>query len=237
MSIFFNMTDKTNIPKHVAIIMDGNRRWAKTKGLPAIAGHTYAAEQIVEKLIKDSAELGIKYLTLWAFSTENWGRAEEEVSGLMNIFRKALVNKVEKFIKNGAKLKMIGDMTKFSPDIQEGMKQAEKKSKNNTKITVTFALNYGGRDEIVRAVNRLISESAGQQISESDISASLDTAGMPDPDLIIRTGGAQRMSGFMPWQGVYSEYYFTETLMPEFGPEQLEEAIEEYQSRQRRYGK
>lgn len=231
------MTDKTNIPKHVAIIMDGNRRWAKTKGLPAIAGHTYAAEQIVEKLIKDSAELGIKYLTLWAFSTENWGRAEEEVSGLMNIFRKALVNKVEKFIKNGAKLKMIGDMTKFSPDIQEGMKQAEKKSKNNTKITVTFALNYGGRDEIVRAVNRLISESAGQQISESDISASLDTAGMPDPDLIIRTGGAQRMSGFMPWQGVYSEYYFTETLMPEFGPEQLEEAIEEYQSRQRRYGK
>jgi undecaprenyl diphosphate synthase len=171
--------------------------------------------------------MGIKYLTLWAFSTENWGREKDEVNGLMNLFRKALVTKVQKFIEKGARLKMIGDMTKFSPDIQEGMKRAMEASKKNDKITVTFALNYGGRDEIKRAV-----EKGGVEFEKY-----LDTAGMSDPDLVIRMGGEQRTSGFLMWQSAYSEWYFCETLFPEFSPEELDKAVEEYQRRQRRFGK
>jgi undecaprenyl diphosphate synthase len=219
--------DQAKIPKHVGIIMDGNRRWAKKQGLAALSGHAYAMETVVENLIEAAGELGIEYLTLWAFSTENWGREKDEVSGLMNLFRKALMTKVEKFIAKGAKLVMLGDMTKFSPDIQEGMKQAMKKSEGNTKITVAFALNYGGRDEIKRAVKK----------GGVDFEQHLDTTGMPDPDLIIRTGGEQRLSGFLMWQAVYSELYFTDTLFPDFDKVKLEEAMEEYQSRQRRFGK
>jgi len=219
--------DMTRIPKHVAIIMDGNRRWAKAKGLAAVAGHAFAVDSVVEQLIERAGELGVKNLTMWAFSTENWKREEQEVNGIMNLFRKALMTKVEKFIQKGARLRMIGDMSKFAPDIQEGMKEAMKASEKNDKIMVTFALNYGGRDEIKRAV-----EKGGVEFEKH-----LDTFGMPDPDLIIRTGGEQRMSGFMMWQSAYSEFYFTETLFPDFGPEQLDTAIEEYQSRQRRFGK
>ncbi len=237
--------DMTKIPNHVAIIMDGNRRWAKKRGLGVLAGHEYATDSCVEQLIERAGELGIKYLTLWAFSTENWGRDENEVSGIMQLFKKALMTKVQKFIDKGAKLKMIGDMSKFSSDIQEGMKRAMAASEKNDKIIVTFALNYGGRDEIKRAVNRLISESANQrvgksasrQISESDIIKYLDTAEMPDPELVIRTGGEQRLSGFLMWSAAYSELYFTDTLFPDFTPEKLDLAIEEYQSRQRRFGK
>jgi len=221
------MIDKTNIPHHVAIMMDGNRRWAKGKGLSIIAGHAYAVDKIVEQLIERAGELGVEYLTLWAFSTENWGRAEEEVVGLMNLFRKALMTKVVRFIAKGAKLKMIGDMSRFAPDIQAGMKEAMRKSERNDKITVTFALNYGGRDEIKRAVER-----GGVEFEKY-----LDTAGMPDPDLIIRTGGEMRLSGFLMWSAAYSELYFTEKLFPEFTPNELEKAIEEYQTRQRRFGK
>ncbi len=221
------MLDKSNIPTHVGIIMDGNRRWAKAKGLPAIAGHAYAVEKTVEALIERAGEMGVAYLTMWAFSTENWGRAEEEVAGLMNLFRKAIETKAGKFIKKGARLKMIGDMSRFSPDIQAGMKRVMKESEKNNKITVTFALNYGGRDEIKRAVQK----------GGVDFESKLDTAGMPDPDLIIRTGGDYRLSGFLMWQAVYSELYFTETLFPDFTPEKFGEAIEEYQSRQRRFGK
>ena len=151
------MLDTQNIPQHVAIEMDGNRRWAKKRGLAAIAGHAYAVDKVVEKLIERAGELGVKYLTLWAFSTENWQRDEVEVSGLMNLFRKALMTKVKKFIAKGARLQLIGDMSRFAPDIQEGMKKAIEASQTNDKITVTFALNYGGRDEIVRAVNRYLS--------------------------------------------------------------------------------
>lgn len=219
--------DMARIPKHVAIIMDGNRRWAKAKGLGAVAGHAFAVDSVVEQLVERSGELGITHLTLWAFSTENWGREAEEVKGIMNLFRKALMTKVKTLIQKGARLKMIGDISKFAPDIQEGMKAAMQASEKNDKITVTFALNYGGRDEIVRAVKK----------GGVDFEKYLDTVGTPDPDLIIRTGGEQRMSGFMMWQSAYSEFYFTETLFPEFGPEQLDIAIEEYQSRQRRFGK
>lgn len=221
------MLDQTNIPNHIAIIMDGNRRWAKKRGLPAIAGHAYAVEHAVEALIERAGELGVEYLTLWAFSTENWGRAEEEVTGLMNLFRKAIETKAGKFIDKGARLKLIGDMSRFSPDIQEGMKRVMKQSEKNTKITVTFALNYGGRDEIKRAV-----EKGGVEFEKH-----LDTASMPDQDLIIRTGGEQRTSGFLMWSGAYAEWYFTDLLFPDFTPEEFERAIEEYQGRQRRFGK
>ena len=207
--------------------MDGNRRWAKAKGLPVIAGHAYAVEKTVEELIERAGEMGVEYLTLWAFSTENWGRAEDEVTGVMNLFRKALQNKVGKFIEKGARLKLIGDMSRFSPDIQEGMKQAMLASEKNTKITVAFALNYGGRDEIKRAV----------EVGGVDFEKHLDTKEMPDPDLIIRTGGEQRTSGFLMWSGAYAEWYFTDLLFPDFTPEKLDLAIEEYQKRQRRYGK
>lgn len=221
------MLDQANIPNHIAIIMDGNRRWAKAKGLPVIAGHAYAVEKTVEELIERAGEMGVEYLTLWAFSTENWGRAEDEVTGVMNLFRKALQNKVGKFIEKGARLKLIGDMSRFSPDIQEGMKQAMLASEKNTKITVAFALNYGGRDEIKRAV----------EVGGVDFEKHLDTKEMPDPDLIIRTGGEQRTSGFLMWSGAYAEWYFTDLLFPDFTPEKLDLAIEEYQKRQRRYGK
>ena len=219
--------DTTNIPNHIAIIMDGNRRWAKQRGLAAVAGHAFAVDSVVEQLIERAGELGVKHLTLWAFSTENWGRDKEEVEGVMNLFRKALMTKVQKFIEKGARLRMIGDISRFAPDIQEGMNKAMKASEQNTKIMVTFALNYGGRDEIKRAVEK----------GGVDFEKYLDTAGMPDPDLIIRTGGEQRLSGFLMWQSAYSELYFTETLFPDFGPKELDTAIEEYQGRQRRFGK
>lgn len=233
------MLNKNNIPQHVAIMMDGNRRWARKRGLAAIAGHAEAVDKTVENLIKRAGELGVKYLTLWAFSTENWGREKDEVDGLMNLFRKALMTKVERFIAKGARLRLIGDMSRFAPDIQEGMKKAMEASNKNDKITVTFALNYGGRDEIVRAIRRLLEDSRKQEtvISQDLFGKYLDTAGMPDPDLIIRTGGEQRTSGFLMWSGAYSELYFTDTLFPDFGTAELDKAIEEYQTRQRRFGK
>jgi len=219
--------DKTKIPKHVAIIMDGNRRWAKKQGLSAIAGHNYVVDQVIEPIIERCGDLGIEYLTLWAFSTENWGRDPIELSGLMALFKRGIMEKLGGLIKKGARLRMIGDLSKFSPDLQEGMRKAIKESEGNTKINVTFALNYGGRDEIVRAVGK-----GGVEFEKY-----LDTAGMSDPDLIIRTGGEQRLSGFMMWQSAYSELYFTQTLMPDLTVEKFDLAIEEYQRRQRRYGK
>jgi len=236
------MLDRNNIPQHVAIIMDGNRRWAKKRGLVAIAGHAEAVDKTVENIIERAGELGVKYLTLWAFSTENWGREKDEVDGLMNLFRKALMNKVEKFIAQGAKLRLIGDMSRFAPDIQEGMKKAIEASNKNDKITVTFALNYGGRDEILRAIKKMYEEIRNssfeiRNLDEKHFSSFLDIAGMPDPDLIIRTGGEQRMSGFLMWSAAYSELYFTDTLFPDFTPAEFDKAIEDYQGRQRRFGK
>ncbi len=222
--------DTTKIPKHVGIIMDGNRRWAKKRGLTAIAGHAMAVDKVAEDLSERAGELGVEYLTLWAFSTENWDRDKQEVAGIMKLFRKALSSKIEKFVEQGAKLQMIGDMSRFDEDIQEGMKKAEEASKNNTKITVTFALNYGGRDEILRAVEK--SRENGESLENN-----LDTVGMPDPDLIIRTGGEKRLSGFLTWQSVYAELYFTDLLFPDFSPAEFDKALEEYERRQRRFGK
>ena len=225
--IFFNMIDKTKIPKHVAIIMDGNRRWAKAKGLSAVGGHNYVVDKVIEPIIQRAGDMGIEYLTLWAFSTENWKRDPIELSGIMELFKRGIMEKLGALIDKGARFRFIGDLSKFGEELQKGMKKAVEKSKNNKGINVTFALNYGGRDEIKRAV-----EKGGIEFEQY-----LDTAGMPDPDLIIRTGGEQRMSGFMMWESAYSEFYFTETFMPDLNIEKFDEAIEEYQSRARRFGK
>lgn len=224
-------------PMHLAIIMDGNRRWARGKGLAIIAGHNYAVDKRVEELIDECGEMGIEYLTLWAFSTENWQRESREVEGIMNLFRRALVEKVDKLIDRGARLNVIGDISRFDEDIRQGIERSIERSKNNSRIVVTFALNYGGRDEIIRAIKSIIrSDISPDQINEELVDMSLDTKDLPDPDLIIRTGGSYRMSGFMPWQGVYSEYYFTDVLFPDFNRGELRKAIEEYGKRDRRFG-
>ena len=236
------MIDKNKVPKHVAIIMDGNRRWAKKQGLNVVGGHNYVVDKVIEPIIEHCGELGIEYLTLWAFSTENWKRDPVELSGIMDLFKRGIMEKLGDLIQKGARVRFIGDLSKFSVDLQNGMKMAMEKSKNNSKIVVTFALNYGGRDEILRAIQKVIndptrSDLVGLRLQDQTLEQYLDTAGMPDPDLIIRTGGDQRLSGFMMWQSAYSELYFTETLMPDFTVEKFDEAIEEFQKRQRRYGK
>lgn len=235
------MQSKTNIPTHVAIIMDGNRRWAREHKMEAFKGHEYVANKIIEELTEAAIAEGIQYLTLWAFSTENWNREEKEVSALMNLFRDSFKKNAKTLHEKGVRLNVIGDISRFPTDIQENVAHWLEESKNNTRITVTFALNYGGRDELLRAFNALLRQQATghrqQQISENEIAEYLDTKGMPDPDLIIRPGGEKRLSGYLPWQSVYSELYFTDVLMPDFNAEQLRKAVEEYSRRQRRFGK
>ena len=225
----------SDLPKHIAIVMDGNRRWAKQKGLDPSAGHRRVVEYTAEALIEKCVEIGVPYLTLWAWSSENWKRSKLEVTGIMKLFRWALETQAKKLIKKGARIKVIGDLSKFPDDIRTGMEKLMEASKDNSKITVTYGLNYGGRDEIVRAVNDI--DLSENHIVEEDISKHLDTAGMPDPDLWIRPGGEKRLSGFMIWQVAYAELYFSNLLMPDFGPEALDKAIEEYMQRQRRFGK
>lgn len=223
--------------QHVAIIMDGNRRWAKARGLDPVQGHEYAAKNAVEPIIEKCADLGIPYVTFWAFSTENWKRDEHELSKLFEVFRFALGSLALRFIKKGAKLRILGDINKFPKDIAQKTLEMMNKSSKNHKITVTFALNYGGRDEIIRAVKKIINDKIpAEKINEDLFSSYLDTAGIPDPDLIIRTGGEQRTSGYLPWQSVYAELYFTPTLFPDFTPEELQNALDNFASRDRRFG-
>jgi undecaprenyl diphosphate synthase len=226
-----------NLPQHVAIIMDGNRRWAKEHGLEPIKGHEQAAKNAIEPLIEKCAELKIPYVTFWAFSTENWKRDEEELSGLFNVFRLALGTLALKFIQKGAKLRILGDLNKFPKDIAQKSLEMISKSASNHKITVTFALNYGGRDEILRAVKKIIAEKVDPStLTEEKFSSYLDTSGIPDPDLVIRTGGDKRTSGYLPWQSVYAELYFTDTLFPDFTPDKLEDALQNFAGRDRRFG-
>lgn len=225
-----------SIPRHVAIIMDGNRRWAREHNLPLLVGHTKGYNN-TEIIVKHAAKRGITYLTFWAFSTENWNRSKEEVAYLMDIFRQLFRGSlVKRLIKEGVRIRTIGDLTPFPKDIIENVKRTVMKSKANTKLVVTIALNYGGRDEILRAVRKLVADKQ-KNIDASVFSQYLDTYGMPDPDLIIRTGGEKRMSGFLPWQSVYSEFYFTEKYWPEFGDTDLDNALQEYENRERRFGK
>ncbi|OGJ21833.1 MAG: di-trans,poly-cis-decaprenylcistransferase [Candidatus Pacebacteria bacterium RIFCSPHIGHO2_01_FULL_46_10] len=234
------MNAPKNTIKHIAIIMDGNRRWAKKQGLGAINGHQHVVDNVIEPLVDRCIELGIKYLTFWAFSTENWERDKIELEGMMQLFRHAFERKVEDLHKKGVRLQILGEINKFPKDIAEQAKRWVEISKNNTNITASFALNYGGRDEITRAVKKMVqlNPSLGaSQVTEQKIQSYLDTSSMPDPDLIIRPGGQLRLSGFMPWQGVYSELYFTDVLMPEFTVAELDKALADFTARQRRFGK
>jgi undecaprenyl diphosphate synthase len=225
-------------PQHVAIIMDGNRRWARQHGLQILAGHETAGKKTILALVKKCLDLNIPYLTLWVWSTENWQRNKKEVEGILGLFLQLFEEQAAKLNRLGARIKTIGNLRRFSEDIQKGLNKWKRKTQRNKELVLTLALNYGGRDEIIRAIKKLQnSKTPKDKLTEKKFSQYLDTADMPDPDLIIRTGGEKRLSGFLLWQSEYSELYFTETLMPDFGPEELARAIEEYSQRQRRFGK
>jgi len=232
------MKNNTNIPKHIAVVMDGNRRWAKEHGLPILEGHKKVADEILEPLIEHAATLGVSYMTFWAWSTENWGREMREIQGIMQLFRHVIRKKWQRLHEKGVRIRVIGDTTKFPGDIAESLDKVIEQTKNNKKITTIFALNYGGRDEIIRAVNKWHGLSGNtEQITMNRFNKYLDTVGIPDPELIIRTGGEQRLSGFLLWQSEYSELMFPDWYMPEFTPKRLDEMIGEYAKRQRRFGK
>jgi undecaprenyl diphosphate synthase len=222
--------------QHIALIMDGNRRWARQNKLEVIKGHQYVADRMIEPLVEHCANLGIPYLTLWAFSTENWKRDRVEVEGLMTLFRQLFERNAKVLHEKGVRIKAIGDLSKFPDDIQEKVRFWVEETKNNSRVTVVFGLNYGGRDEILRAVNAWANDKTGEPLTEEVFSEYLDTRGIPDPDLLIRPGGEMRLSGYLPWQSVYTELYFTPVLMPDFSPAELDKALEEYARRQRRFG-
>lgn len=224
------------VPQHVAIIMDGNGRWAGQRNLPRIAGHEAGTENI-RRVTTRAAELGVRYLTLWAFSTENWRRPADEVEGILRILGETLPTETEELHRHGARLHHIGTLDGLSAPIVAGIQHAMELTQENTAITLTLAFNYGGRDEIVRAIRRMLADgvSAGD-VDEALVERYLYTHGMPDPDLVIRTSGELRTSNFMLWQSAFAEYHFTPKFWPEFGPNDLEAAIVDFQSRERRFG-
>ncbi len=228
------------IPKHIAVILDGNGRWAKAKGLPRKLGHVQGAKTI-EEVCELMWNHGVEYFTVYAFSTENWKRSEEEVSALMTILREYMVKSIQRANANNMRVRIIGEKSRLAQDIQESIAALEQATAENTGLKFTIAINYGSRDEITRAVRRIASRIADGDISadsitEDMISAELDTAGYPDPDLLIRTSGEQRISNFLLWQCAYSEFYFTDVLWPDFGEKDLVAALEAYAGRDRRYG-
>lgn len=229
-----------NIPEHVAVIMDGNGRWAKKRFLPRNYGHAEGAKAL-EAICENCEKLGIKYLTVYAFSTENWKRSVEEVSGIMNLFRKYLVDSIERSNNANMRVRLIGKREGLADDIVQKMENLERETAGNTGLQFYIAINYGGRDEIVRATKKLISDVQAGVVSEENIDESafgtyLDTAGVPDPDLLIRTSGEERTSNFLPWQLAYSEFYFTDTLWPDFDMDSLVKAVRYYNKRERRFG-
>lgn len=229
-----------NAPKHVAIILDGNGRWAKKRHLPRKAGHVEGSKT-VEQICEDAYNLGIDYLTVYAFSTENWKRSREEVDGLMKLFRSYLKKCIKISRDNKMKIKIIGDISAFAPDIQESIRKLEEFSKDYDELYFQIAMNYGSRDEITRGMRKMAQDVADgkvspDQITEDTIGSYLDTAGVPDPDLLIRTSGEQRLSNFLMWQLAYTEFYFTDVAWPDFHKAELVQAIEKYNQRDRRYG-
>ena len=234
------MSDVKNVPEHVAIILDGNGRWAKKRGLPRKAGHV-AGAKAVDALSRDAYDLGIKYLTVYAFSTENWARPEDEVGALMKLLRSYINDRLKKGERYNIRYKAIGDISKLDEKLQDGIEKLIEETSENTGLTVTIALNYGSRDEILRAV-RSVSEDVKEgkisvdEIDDSLFSSRLDTDGIPDPDLLIRTSGEERLSNFLLWQLAYTEFYFTDVLWPDFDIEELKKAIEYYQGKDRRFG-
>lgn len=229
-----------NVPNHIAIILDGNGRWAKAKGMPRSYGHVKGCANL-ETICDHMKELGVKYLTVYAFSTENWKRSREEVEGLMKLFRNYLKKCIKIAEKNRMRVKVIGDITAFDKDIQDRVRQLEEFSKDYTELHFQIALNYGSRDEILRGVRRLAKDAADKKIDPDRIDESLfesylDTAGIPDPDFMIRTSGELRLSNFLLWQMAYTEFYFTDVAWPDFDKAELIKAIKKYNERDRRYG-
>lgn len=225
-----------NIPKHVAIILDGNGRWAKSKGMPRNYGHTMGAKN-VETVCRAANELGIKYLTLYAFSTENWNRPENEVAALMKLLESYLKTCMRTAEKNNMRIRVIGDITRLTQRFQDRIIELEKVSAKYTGLNLTIAINYGSRDEMIRAMRDLARRGiAPEEITEEVFSSCLDTKDLPDPDLLIRTSGEQRLSNYLLWQLAYSEFYFTDVPWPDFHKKELMEAVEAYNKRDRRYG-
>lgn len=230
-----------SVPRHVAIILDGNGRWAKAKGLPRTAGHTAGAKN-VEVVCEEAYNMGIEYLTLYAFSTENWNRSKDEVTALMNLLNQYLKNCLKTAKKNNMRIRVIGDISRLDPSMQEKICLLEKESASYTGLNLTIAINYGSRDEIVRGIKRMYQDVEEHKldadaISEDTVSKYLDTADLPDPDLMIRTSGEQRLSNYLLWQLAYAEFYFTPVAWPDFHGEELRKAVEAYENRDRRYGK
>lgn len=229
-----------NLPKHVAIILDGNGRWAKKRMLPRKAGHVQGSK-VVEQVCEDAYNLGIKYLTVYAFSTENWKRPADEVDALMKLLERYLKNCIEQSNKNNMRVRVLGDISVLDKKMQDKIIELEKISAVNTGLNFQVALNYGGRDELLRAIKRCSSECVAgnmdiNDIDEAYINSLLDTKGIPDPDLLIRTSGEQRLSNFLLWQLAYTEFYFTDVLWPDFNKNELKKAIDYYAARDRRYG-
>ena len=226
------------VPQHIAIIMDGNGRWAKKRGLPRTAGHSAGAETF-RKIVRYCRDIGVEYLTVYAFSTENWKRSQDEVTALMGLLKKYLIEAIESMEEEHTKLYVMGDLSRLSPELQELSYRALETAKRVTGMQVNVCFNYGGRDEIVRAAQRYAEDyAAGKvgELSEALFSSYLDSAGIPDPELVIRPGGELRSSNFLPWQSAYSEYYFTDTLWPDFTPKEIDAAIDALNHRERRFG-
>ena len=226
------------MPQHVAVIMDGNGRWAKKRFLPRVAGHVKGVE-LVREMVRACLERGVHYLTLFAFSSENWRRPQEEVSLLMQLFVKALEQEVEKLDRNGVRLRIIGDLSRFEPHLQELIRKGEEKTAGNTKLDLTIAANYGGRWDIMQAMNRMLAAFPDRREGwqEADLEPYLSMSFAPEPDLFIRTGGEERISNFLLWQLAYTELYFTPTLWPEFDTVEFDKAIASFQKRERRLGR
>ena len=229
-----------NVPQHVAIILDGNGRWAKSKGMPRNYGHAQGSKN-VERICEEAWRLGIKYLTVYAFSTENWNRPQDEVDALMNLLRRYMKTCLTTAAKNDMKVRVIGDITRLDEDIRSRILELEEATKNNGGLNFQIAINYGSRDELVRRIRRLVQDCVDKkqdpaEITEAVIERYLDTYGIPDPDLLIRTSGEQRLSNFLLWQLAYTEFYFTDVHWPAFTKEELIKAIEQYNKRDRRFG-
>ncbi len=226
------------VPQHVAVIMDGNGRWAKKRFLPRVAGHVKGVE-LVREMVRACLERGIQYLTLFAFSSENWRRPQEEVSLLMQLFVKALEQEVEKLDRNGVRLRVIGDLSRFEPRLQALIRQAEANTAGNTRLDLSIAANYGGRWDIMQATNRMLAAQPEKRDGweECDLEPHLSMSYAPEPDLFIRTGGEERISNFLLWQLAYTELYFTPTLWPDFDTAEFDKAITSFQQRERRFGR
>ena len=232
--------ESNGIPLHVAIIMDGNGRWAKAKGLPRAAGHAQGAEA-VRRTVKAASDLGIQYLTLYGFSLENWKRPAKEIADLMGLLRLYLRKEISELYREGVRIRFIGDRSMLAADIVSLIEMSEQTTRANTKLDLVIALSYGSRQEITAAVRQLVEDVAAGEISadaidENAVEGRLYTADMPDPDLIVRTSGEQRISNFLLWQSAYAEFVFTDVLWPDFSREKLEDSIEEFSRRERRYG-